>query len=137
MLTSQANIAAGLYTYINATIGTGNPSLDNIDIYELEAEQNEALPVAVYQIISDVPQISMGQCDSIDLRVQVSFFGEKELGVQNLRQFSDGLVQSLHKTNSIVISGKSYTVSLVLNRGTPTIKDDVIQIIIEFKMLSN
>lgn len=126
-IVSRANVYSAIYTFINATLG--------ISVFEGEAPQNEALPVAVYTGVGDVPTFDMGT-EHLDIDIQVNFFGEKKLGVAVLRAYADTLITALDD-GGISITGYSNEIVFVTNAGVTTVEDDILNIRIEFNLLGS
>lgn len=131
-LVNQQNIINAVYSFINTSIGSSNPSGQLIDIYEAEAQQNASLPLCIYQIVTDTPLYHMND-ESLDCDIQVSFFGWKKNGSKALRTISDTLINDLDR-NQINITGYDNEIVFITNRGVISIVDDVIEIRTEFRL---
>jgi len=126
---SRQNILDSLGSFIVASVGT---ELSNRIYNTTEAPQNEAYPNCIFFGVGDAPVYAMGDKEFLDANYQVSFFIEKDSNT-SLRDIVDTLNADLTRAD-ISITGFDNEDITLIETGRETITDDVLQIIIEFRI---
>ena len=96
-ITKAQNLNDAIYTAINNSIGSNNPSGQLLEIYELQGPDNATLPNCTYQIITDVVSPGLSKSVYEDVDIQVNFYGYKKYGSKALRTISDELFSELDR----------------------------------------
>ena len=135
MIQNLQNIQDAIYKAISNSIGLSNPSEQLIDVFELEAPQDTALPVCTFQIVTDVVTPGLSKSISEDMTLQVNFFGKKKEGSKVLRTISDTLFDDLDRsTLDLDIRGAVVQGTI---HGIATIEDkEILNIRQEYQILS-
>lgn len=103
-MTTQATIT-GLYAALTADQGAGTFYEDlGGRIYEGAAPEEAALPLMVYQEITDPATNYLGGDTGIEMQVQIDLYGKRELGAKALGDIHTKVLSALEGA-SITIAG--------------------------------
>lgn len=91
-------------------------------LWEGQAPEDEALPCAVYQLITATPDSSF-EDDNIEAEIQVDIYGESRLGMKSVGQINDQLYALLHR-KTLTVSGFNFAQTTVIDRGQRIPEDD-------------
>ena len=98
MLTEQQKIIDGIYAFLNASIGSENPSGQMASVYEIQAPQDTELPICIFNIITDTVESGMN-CDVSEIDLQIDFYGNRKDGSKKLRTIADTLFNDFNRNN--------------------------------------
>lgn len=125
---SQDTIIKSIYALLSQYV--------DIPVRETEARQTDDVPpFCVFNLIDTAPENTIC-AENYSIRLQISFFGYRENGVEDLRSYSDYLYQNLTAQNVFIIDGSDNKFGLI----KPVSKErrintrDLIQIIQEFEI---
>ena len=124
----QQDILDVFYTEIIAAVGT---ELGN-RVYDGMAPDDATLPLATYNVITDIDINLLGNDVINDTNLQVSFFAKKSLGVSTIRNISDTFVEYVHGLRL-----SNGMLSKVVNKGITLIEDtndETVQILTEVQI---
>ena len=107
-----------------------------LEVYGILPPQDEALPYARYNTFGDIPQYSISDDESLDIQVQVSYFGKEEDGSADLFDYADILIAALDRVNNVIdIDGYNNSLVFFTTAGTLTFEDgDILQLRQEFNL---
>lgn len=117
MITTQQKIIDAIYTKLNSVL--------SISVYENEAPQDNSLPFCIFSLPTSNIN-SFLSCQSNELTLQLSFYGEKDSGSKALRTSADSCFTSLNNTVITVDSLKAVIVGA--GPGITSNTEDIIEI---------
>lgn len=125
---SQQALLTGWYTLLSTdqTVGSFYDDLGG-RIYEMQAPESAALPLCVYQLVTD-PESPTFTKDDLNAEMQVDLYGEQRLGAKALRDTHDKLVALLQR-KTITVSGYTGGIINWIDRGQSSVEEDSIRIL--------
>lgn len=126
----------GLYTSLKNDAGVGGVyTLTGGRIYEVQAPQDDQLPVLVFGLAGD-RRIVTFTSDTLDGEVQVDIYASTDAGMATLRTIAARVVTLWHRA-ALTVTGWNRVTLLSVGDGLTSIEDDANRIILRFRVFAS
>lgn len=105
-------------------------------IYRTEAPPDTAEALAIVTVVADPPVRYFGPSDNINAVIQIDIYGAKGVSETTTQAISTALV-TLVDGAALTISGYNGASAYCIDRGLPTIEDQRVRIITQWRIVAN